>query len=119
MLGAESIVVLVEDDGEVVGESVLHHPVQRLQPCGVEAVPIVHVAEGLQIDTNGLEPGVVDELEMTLVKSGFSEVVPQRIVADDVHSPAHFSDLRGGIDLRTLRAQAARNKRGKRKESRR
>ena len=77
----------------------------------------VHVLEGLQVNANGLESAVVNQLEMTLVEARFRGVIPQRIVAEDIDAPAHFFYLLERVERHEclrLRADSAHGQGGQR-----
>ena len=91
------VVVLVEDDGEVVGEGVFEDPVEGGEPGGGELVVGVHVAEGLEVDADGLEAAVVDGGEVFFFEAGVGGVAAEGVVAEDVDAALHGSDLVEGI----------------------
>ena len=116
---ASAKIVFVEDHLKVIGESGFHGPIERLEPGGAELIGFVHVPERLQIDANGLESAIVDQLKMALVEACLCEVVPEGIVAEDIDAPSHFLDLLErvlGSEGLGLSAQSAQDEGGEWKQ---
>ncbi len=91
--------VEVEDYHQVVGQRVLERPIERLEPRGAELVVRVRlvVAEGMEVDPDVVESRLLDEPEILLLKSPLLTVLPDGIVAQDVHAPAQTPVLGKGV----------------------
>ena len=87
--------MLIENDGEILLECSLHQLVQRGEPLLRKLVVLVHVLEGLQHDPHRIESALADDFHMARLKSCLGGILPQGIVADDVHATADLADRVG------------------------
>ena len=85
--------MFVQNHLKIIVKSGLHNPIELPEPLVAELMIGVHVLEGLQVDTNGLESALPDESEMAFLKAGAAKSVPERIVAEDIDSASHFRYL--------------------------
>jgi hypothetical protein len=114
---ADSEIVLVQDYLEVVRQTIFHGPIEGPEPGGAQLIARVHMLERLQVDAYGPESAVVNQLKMALMEARLGGVIPQRIVAENIDAPAHYSYLLERIERREclrLRAHSAHNQGGQR-----
>ena len=60
--------------------------------------PQTGVAEGMEVDPHVVEARRLDQAEVLLLESGLLPVLPDGIVAQDVHAPAQTLVLSKGVE---------------------